>query len=219
MKSVRFALINNRFDDQYTFDLQGYLSVSDFCSTINLFNETVQKCPPPGNKLIWVLSIWILWIIAIVSNYLLWVYTRSSYGLVVLPFFMILTTVLFVWRHRVLRRRFEKTVVNICNRVNATENIRGINYRFSKNGSDLADVSKQIQISSNASFKAIYCLVIEFDDRYNALSSQQFNRYPSVEFVTVPLYAHLGANIGSEKTSTHPAWNNNVSTHDEKVIV
>lgn len=79
--------------------------MSDFCSTITLFNETVQKCPPPGNKLIWVLSIWILWIIAIVSNYLIWVYTRSSYGLVVLPFFMILTTVLFVWRHRVLRRR------------------------------------------------------------------------------------------------------------------
>lgn len=62
------------------------------------------------------------------------------------------------------------------------------------------------------------CLVIEFDDRYNALSSQQFNRYPSVEFVTVPLYAHLGANIGSEKTPTDPTWNN-VSSHDEKVIV
>jgi hypothetical protein len=62
------------------------------------------------------------------------------------------------------------------------------------------------------------CLVIEFDDRYNALSSQQFNRYPSVEFVTVPLYAHLDANINSEKTPTDPTWNN-VSSHDEKVIV
>jgi hypothetical protein len=26
MKSVRFSLINKRFDDQYTFDLQGYVS-------------------------------------------------------------------------------------------------------------------------------------------------------------------------------------------------
>lgn len=33
------------------------------------------------------------------------------------------------------------SVVDICERVNATENIRGINYRFSKDGSDVSDES------------------------------------------------------------------------------
>jgi hypothetical protein len=27
MKTVRFSLLNKKFDDQYTFDLQGYVSI------------------------------------------------------------------------------------------------------------------------------------------------------------------------------------------------
>ncbi|CEP09220.1 hypothetical protein [Parasitella parasitica] len=149
MKSARFALINNKFDDQYTFDLQGYV--------------------------------------------------------VILPFFMLLTTLLFIWRHRVLRQRFELGILNICNRVNATENIRGINYRFSKNGSDLNDITKQINVANNTNMKTIYSIVLEFDDRYNALTSKQFNRYSSVDFVTVPLYAHVNSSK-DEKRSMYPAW-------------
>ncbi|GAA5804361.1 hypothetical protein EDC94DRAFT_625258 [Helicostylum pulchrum] len=210
MKSVRFSLINKKFDDQYTFDLQGYLSVQDFCSSFNLLNQSVFKNPPPGNKLVWVIAIWILWMIAIISNYLLWIFTKSSHGLVILPFFMILTTLLCIWRHRVLRQRFELSILSICNRINATENIRGINYRFSKNGSDLSDLSKQVSIVSNSNLKTIYSILIEFDDRYNALSSQQFNRYPSVDFVTVPLYAHV-----NEKPTT--AWTS-TKQYDEKFI-
>lgn len=58
----------------------------------------------------------------------------------------------------------------------------------------------------------IKSILIEFDDRYNALSSKQFNRYPSVDFVTVPLYAH----VSEKPTST--AW---ISTkqYDEKFII
>ncbi len=52
--------------------------------------------------------------------------------------------------------QFENSILGICNRINATENIRGINYRFSKNGSDLSDVHKQINISSNSHMKAVY---------------------------------------------------------------
>ncbi|KAI9363816.1 hypothetical protein BD770DRAFT_315001 [Pilaira anomala] len=212
MKSVRFSLINKKFDDQYTFDLQGYLSVQDFCSSFNLLNQSVLQYPPPSNKLVWVIAIWVFWMISIIANYLLWVHTKWSYGLAVLPFLMILTTLLFVWRHRVLRQRFELSILSICNRINATENIRGINYRFSKNGSDLSDLSKQVHIISNSSLKTVYSILIEFDDRYNALSSKQFNRYPSVDFVTVPLYAH----VSEKPTST--AW---ISTkqYDEKFII
>ncbi|KAG2234202.1 hypothetical protein BDF21DRAFT_373834 [Thamnidium elegans] len=210
MKSVRFSLINKKFDDQYTFDLQGYLSVQDFCSSFKLLNQSVFKNPPPGNKLVWVIAVWVFWMIGITLNYLLWIFTKSSHGLVILPFFMILTTLLFIWRHRVLRQRFELSILSICNRINATENIRGINYRFSKNGSDLSDLSKQVTMVSNSNLKTVYSILIEFDDRYNALSSQQFNRYPSVDFVTVPLYAHV-----SEKAST--AWTS-TKQYDEKFI-
>ncbi|KAL7315824.1 hypothetical protein PS15m_004995 [Mucor circinelloides] len=224
MKSVRFSLINKKFDDQYTFDLQGYLSVQDFCTTFNLLNQSVRKNPPPGNKLFWFVLIWILWMIAIVSNYLLWLFTQSSYGLIILPLFMLLTTLLFIWRHRVLRQRFELGILSVCNRINATENIRGINYRFSKNGSDLNDITKQIKVTNNANMKTVYSIVLEFDDRYNALTSQQFNRYPSVDFVTVPLYAHVHPSKDEKKGSVYPAWSykskqQKQQQYDEKFII
>ncbi|KAG2202558.1 hypothetical protein INT47_012552 [Mucor saturninus] len=212
MKSVRFSLMNRKFDDQYTFDLQGYLSVQDFCSSFNLLNQSVYSHPPPGNKIMWIIAIWILWMVVIFGNYILWIRTRWSCGLVVLPFFMILSTLLFMWRHRVLRQRFELAILSICNRINATENIRGINYRFSKNGSDLSDVYKQVNITSNSNLNSVYSILIEFDDRYNALSSQQFNRYPSVDFVTVPLYAHI-----NEKPNA-ASWTS-TKQYDEKFII
>lgn len=217
MKSVRFSFMNRKFDDQYTFDLQGYLSVQDFCTSFNLLNQAAFDHPPPGNKLTWLIGIWIVWVIAIIGNYLLWLCTKWSYGLVIFPFFMVLSTLIFLWRHRVRRRKFENTIVHICNRINATENIRGINYRFSKNGSDYSDINKQIAINSNAGIKPLYAIVIEFDDRYNALSSQQFNRYSSVDFVTVPLYAHL---YDEKKCGTYPNWMTIPSKQfDEKFII
>ncbi|KAK4514716.1 uncharacterized protein ATC70_002318 [Mucor velutinosus] len=224
MKSVRFSFINKKFDDQYTFDLQGYLSVRDFCTTFNLLNQSVRKNPPPSSKFFWFTLLWILWMIAIIGNYLIWLFTQSSYGLIILPFFMLLTTLLVVWRHRVLRQRFELGILCVCNRINATENIRGINYRFSKNGSDLNDIAKQIKVTDNANMKTVYSIVLEFDDRYNALTSQQFNRYPSVDFVTVPLYAHVNPSKDEKKSSIYPAWSykskqQKQEQYDEKYII
>jgi hypothetical protein len=59
-------------------------------------------------------------------------------------------------------------------------------------------------------------MVIEFDDRYNALSSQQFNRYPSIEFVTIPLFAHV--NHGKEEKN-RPFLDDQQHEYDEKLIV
>ncbi|CAO3654095.1 unnamed protein product [Mucor fragilis] len=224
MKSVRFSLINKKFDDQYTFDLQGYLSVQDFCTTFNLLNQSVQRSPPPGNKFVWFVLLWILWMVAIIGNYLLWLFTQSSYGLIILPFFMLLTTLLVIWRQRAVRQRFELGILSVCNRINATENIRGINYRFSKNGSDLSDITKQTKVMNNANMKTVYSIVLEFDDRYNALTSQQFNRYPSVDFVTVPLYAHVNSSKDEKKSSIYPAWSykskqQKQQQYDEKFII
>lgn len=53
----------------------------------------------------WLIGIWIVWVIAIIGNYLLWLCTKWSYGLVIFPFFMVLSTLIFLWRHRVRRRK------------------------------------------------------------------------------------------------------------------
>lgn len=52
--------------------------------------------------------------------------------------------------------QFERSIVDVCNRINATENIRGINYRFNKNGSDLNDVTKQMYIHAGTGLKPHY---------------------------------------------------------------
>ncbi|KAI9474235.1 MAG: hypothetical protein EXX96DRAFT_331384 [Benjaminiella poitrasii] len=215
MKSVRFALINKKFDDQYTLDLHCYISVYDFYSTFNLLNQAIHQTPPPGNKLIWCIVLWTLWTIAISGHYLIWNCTGSSYGLVILPFFIFTTTLLAVWRYRVVRQKFESNMTIICSRINATENIRGINYRFSKNGSDLNDITKQIKMAPFLLIvKPVYSIVIEFDDRYNALSSPKFN-----DFVTVPLNAHV---TSTKKEAFYPSWSSSTDTathYDEKFII
>ncbi|CEI99499.1 hypothetical protein RMCBS344292_13588 [Rhizopus microsporus] len=215
MKSVRFSFVNKKFDDQYTFELQGYLSIADFNSSFRLLNQTVAKHPPPGSKNIWITAIVVLWMSALVIDYILWSHYRFSSELITLPFFMVLTTLLFIWRHRVMRERFERSIIDVCNRINATENIRGINYRFNKNGSDLNDVTKQMYIHAGTGLKPHYSIVIEFDDRYNALSSHQFNRHSSIDFVTIPLYAHV-RHEKNEKNS--PFWAAQQHEYDEKPI-
>jgi hypothetical protein len=84
---------------------QQQLSVQDFCSSFNLLNQVVANHPPPGNKLVWVITIWILWMLAVIVNYVVWVCTRWPYGLLSIPFFMMFSTLLFIWRHRLLRQR------------------------------------------------------------------------------------------------------------------
>ncbi|KAI7900589.1 uncharacterized protein BX663DRAFT_516941 [Cokeromyces recurvatus] len=217
MKSVRFALINKKFDDQYTFELQGYMSVYDFCSTFNLLNQTVRQTPPPGNTLFWCIALWILWTIEVIGHYLIWIYTKCTYSLYLLPFFIMTSTLLTAWIYRIRRQKFESTIITLCNRINATENMRGINYRFSKNGSDLNDITKQVKIVSLLLRKPIYHMVVEFDDRYDDTfsTSTKFN-----DFVTVPLYAHVAPN--TKKESFYPSWSSSTDTalhYDEKFII
>ncbi|KAG1149079.1 hypothetical protein G6F37_002925 [Rhizopus arrhizus] len=216
MKSVRFSFVNNKFDNQYTFELQGYISLADFNSNFHLLNQSVVNNPPPGNKVIWAAAIWTLWVISIIANYFLWDNYNLSNGLMILPFFMTLVTVVFIWRHRVMCECFEKSVINSCIRINATENIRGINYRFTKDGFDINDRTRMIYLTTGARSKPEYSMVIEFDDRYNALSSQQFNRYPSIEFVTIPLFAHVNH---AKEEKNRPFLDDQQHEYDEKLIV
>ncbi|KAI7871192.1 hypothetical protein BDF14DRAFT_1873551 [Spinellus fusiger] len=190
MKSIRLSLKNQQFDDQYTFELHGYLSAQQFSSTLGHFNQIARKNPPPGNKATWLGYLLIVWLLIGASAVYVWQQIQQSLILMIVPLLIALTALMFFWRYRLRRLQFENTILEICSRINATENIRGINYRFSKNGSDLLSTTP----TSLLCLKAVYAIVIEFDDRYRALSSQQFNSPPEDTFypyVNSPAPVHV----------------------------
>lgn len=200
MKSVRLAF-RRKFDDQYTFDLQNNLTVHDFYSIVGLFNQAARLRPPPGPKIFWIGTLFTMWMTAATSFYLLWIRFNSPYILVALPAFIIISSFLMAWLHRSRRTKFEENILEICSRLNATENIRGINFRFNKNG---LDVTPQ-RIQSLSGFKSVYAIDIEFDDRFNALKSRQFNRRSPSEddmgYIPPPKSAYFNNHCADEKDS------------------
>ncbi|KAI9274393.1 hypothetical protein BDA99DRAFT_533036 [Phascolomyces articulosus] len=204
MKSVKLGLFGRRFDDQYTFDFQGYLSLHDFNSAIGLFNEAVRQHPPPGHKSIWIGTLLTLWIVVAATVYILWSFLllkENPYILLIMPAVMLLTAIVWVWRYRYLHSTFQRSLVELCSRINASENIRGVNYRLTKHGLDLHHGSERADsifgktsngggghrrnTTTTCIGKTRYALVIEFDDRYRALQMQQQSLQPP-EFVFCP---------------------------------
>ncbi|KAI8375572.1 hypothetical protein BD560DRAFT_482502 [Blakeslea trispora] len=214
MKSVRFFLRNKFFDSQYTFELQGHLSYQDFAYTMGTINAAVLDQPPPKNKLIWIMILCITWLITLFLHCLLWSYSNDTTKYVSLPFFITFITIFFVWRYRTLRHRFEYIVMDTCNLINATENIRGIHFRLSKTN---PNESKHVcRLFSNTN----YSIVLDFDDRYNILSSQQFNRYSSVDFVTVPLNVHVDPSTSKiDDKCNSSIWAKHQPFYDERYII
>ncbi|KAI9472873.1 hypothetical protein BDB00DRAFT_861559 [Zychaea mexicana] len=191
MKSIRLPLMNKKFDDQYTFELHGYLTLQDFQSTITTINNSVAHQPPPGNKIVWLGILWTVWILIALATYTVWISLDFVYVLFAIPILMLIATAVFLWRHRHIRYKFEQSVLDTCSTINATENIRGINYRFSKNGADITSNNYESNNSVLAfCSKPLYAIVIEFDDRYNAFVGQKYSvRYHAEDFVSIPLYA------------------------------
>ncbi|KAI8889114.1 hypothetical protein K501DRAFT_144659, partial [Backusella circina FSU 941] len=173
MKTVQLLFDGKQFDEQYTFDLQNNLSIHDFHSIIGLFNQASRMRPPPTTKIVWLFTLAVIWAASSLFFYTLWhFYIESVFLLLLLPAFLVASLFLLVFRHRSIRKKFEKNILNICSRVNATENIRGIHFRFFKNGED---VNRQVALSGFV-VTATYELIIEFDDRFNILKSRQFNK-------------------------------------------
>ncbi|KAG0178322.1 hypothetical protein DFQ29_003642 [Apophysomyces sp. BC1021] len=75
-KIIRLALNNGRFDDQYTFDLHGYLTLADFCSTMALFNQAVQRYSPPTISM-YLVALSSLWMAEGVLAYVLWLFEQT----------------------------------------------------------------------------------------------------------------------------------------------
>lgn len=181
----------DRFADQYTLDLEGFMSPHEFTATINTFNTAAWHYPPPkplgSNSLNY-------YTVALFTIILFGVITAIHYthrmGLIlVLPFsFLTISMAIIYWRRKQMKK-FESAMIHLCSCMNATENVRGINFRLSY-------LTPEQQISIHPSSN--YAITIEFDDRYNLLhhfsssshhrSRQQPPAYHSTITISPPLY-------------------------------
>ncbi|KAI9279603.1 hypothetical protein BY458DRAFT_553727 [Sporodiniella umbellata] len=166
------------FDSQYVYDLENNLNVSEFHSIIQLFNQAAFKYPLPISMTYSTLALFIVWIAASVVFYFIWLNAHISYLLLGLPLFMISTLFSLVWYNKKQIAKFEDKIIETCTRLNATENIRGIHFKLMKDGLD-------VKSSPSSCYISRYTLVIELDDRFNALKSREFR-----EWITWPKTAY-----------------------------
>ncbi|KAJ8657851.1 hypothetical protein O0I10_006379 [Lichtheimia ornata] len=187
MKSMRCSYRNGRFDDQYTLDLEGFMTRQEFAGVMHAFNAAAQRHPPPPSFTSGRMATLILCTGASIlcSVGLAIYYTHHIALLLGIPFsFVALSSILVAWRRR-LKVQFESAILHLCACMNATENIRGINYRLCKapppSPSPPDYLPQQQQQHSphgitpppppppHLAVQSIYGIVIEFDDRYNLL--------------------------------------------------
>jgi len=191
MKIIRFGYMNKKFDDQFTFELNGYLTRKDFDDSMVKINQVAASRPPiPSIRHFAITSILLIIACATIGSLANLVEPRQ--WLIFSPIFMFLIIAgslgNWYWA-KVQRNKFEAGIIDICERINATENIRGINYRLSK---ELYLSEDKIEPEKLRNKKTDYGIVIEFDDRFNIPSIQKYGKFPSEEFVAVPLFTSKG---------------------------
>ncbi|KAI8327073.1 hypothetical protein BD560DRAFT_494605 [Blakeslea trispora] len=171
VKKIRLYFRGKRIEDQYSLDLQYNLTPQDFHLILALFNEATHLNPPPGPTVLWLITLFLLWITFGALAYLLWIKFSSFYIFITIPIFLIASTLAMSMLRKNKKLRFEASILQICSQLNATENIRGINFSFIKDTKDLALDSTR----STTRTKSVYVIDIEIDNRYAALRSHQFN--------------------------------------------
>ncbi|KAI7886865.1 uncharacterized protein EV154DRAFT_521021 [Mucor mucedo] len=165
------------------------MSPHEFTATINTFNTAAWHYPPPSrigtgslNYYLFCLSTIVL--VAVITAIH---YTHQIGLILVLPFsFLLFSLIVIYWRRRKMNR-FESAMIHLCSCMNATENVRGINFR-------LTYLTPEQQISIHPS--SSYAITIEFDDRYNLLhhfsSSNRQQQPPAYNSTSItispPLY-------------------------------
>ncbi|KAL1934946.1 hypothetical protein VTP01DRAFT_4086 [Rhizomucor pusillus] len=134
MKSLRCSYRNGHFDDQYSFELEGFMTKQEFAATINSFNSIARSNPPPpplssGRLLLFVFCI----CSCLLSATLLAMhYTHHGSLILAAPLLILfLLVAIHGWRRK-LKAKFERSILHMCSCMNATENVRGINFRFIK---------------------------------------------------------------------------------------
>ncbi|KAG2211842.1 hypothetical protein INT47_004529 [Mucor saturninus] len=159
MKSLHCVYSANRFADQYTLDLEGFMSPHEFTATINTFNTAAWHYPPPSrigtgslNYYLFCLSTIVL--VAVITAIH---YTHQIGLILVLPFsFLLFSLIVIYWRRRKMNR-FESAMIHLCSCMNATENVRGINFRLT-----YLTPEQQISIHPSSSYASIPKFYIDY---------------------------------------------------------
>jgi hypothetical protein len=96
-------------------------------------NGAIVRAPPPLLKLRWwragIISIWAL--VAAMSA-LIWHYTGFVMIIALEPAIVLLSSMVYMMAFHRQTHAFELAVEDVCERLNATENVRGIRYAFHK---------------------------------------------------------------------------------------
>ncbi|RCH89028.1 hypothetical protein CU097_011199 [Rhizopus azygosporus] len=179
MKSLHCVYNNGRFADDYTPDLQGFMSPHDFISIMNTFNSVAESFSPyvPMATNIFMAVVTFISLITMIGTIR---YTQHVEVVLVLPIsFLCITVLLIIWRRR-RNIKFEKEMTRLCSCMNATENVRGINFKLSY-------LTPDQKVSNEPT--SIYAITIEFDDRYNLLHqiSRSNSSPPAYSSLQIPV--------------------------------
>ncbi|KAI8063245.1 hypothetical protein BC940DRAFT_369770 [Gongronella butleri] len=178
MKTIVLEYISKKFDDQYTFDLQGYLTYQDFCTNMKQINQGIKNVPLPRYQHYLVSLLWLLWMGSACLFYLVAMHDAPLWLLITLPAVMVILSVSFIAYYQRRLYKFEAATIEACVQLNEAESMRGIEYRLLRN--------KYHCLQPTCSWfflvgmQSCYEVQITFDDRYD-------QRY-SKDFVCVPLY-------------------------------
>ncbi|KAI8079728.1 uncharacterized protein BX664DRAFT_376531 [Halteromyces radiatus] len=184
MKSLQLTLNSERrFDNDYSNDIQEKWTQNDFCSILDVFHNAVNTNPPPRSAWLWFFILMICWVLECAIVFVL-VPSISWVKYIVLPIIMYATAFLVTWRHRVIRNKFESFITDLCDRFNATENIRGIHYHFQCHSPPWYYLWRRTH----------YTLSIDLDDRYQALTAKSYSQTTDDDqsyCVAIPDVAHV----------------------------
>ncbi|KAI8098752.1 uncharacterized protein BX664DRAFT_344893 [Halteromyces radiatus] len=194
MKTISFELLNKKFDDQYTFDLQGYLSFQDFTINMKTLNRSIKQTPLPRHRHLWVSMLWFLWLASACIFYIVYMQDLPLWIILLLSLILLIFTCGFIYIYQRRIHKFETVAMEACDQLNETERTRGISYQLWKNGDPCPRYQTDLSWYFMFGAQSIYEMVIQFDDRYN-------QRY-SKDFVSVPLYSALpGITVEDEKSN------------------
>ncbi|KAG1465561.1 hypothetical protein G6F46_001719 [Rhizopus delemar] len=150
---------NGRFADEYSPDLKGFISTSEFSTIINTFNNVANQYPPFVPVVInpYVACFTFVVLIGLMGTMH---YLQHTEMIIILPIlFLCASMMLIAWR-RQKQIKFEKEMTRLCSCMNATENVRGISFKLNY-------LTSEQNISTKPT--PIYAITIVFDDRYNLL--------------------------------------------------
>ncbi|KAI8067464.1 hypothetical protein BC940DRAFT_300805 [Gongronella butleri] len=199
MKTIQLYLNSrHRFDHSYPFGEhdQEKWAIHNFQAVLDVFHYNMDAQPPPQRRWVWSL---VVGLFCAIEGFLLYFFLASieSTNYVLIPILVYVTLFLFVWRYKIMRNKFEATVYDVCERFNATENIRGIQYRFVCERPHWSRFWKATR----------YVLEIDVDDRFQALTLPSYNQtLNQSDYYTIIIPEPARVRLGSDPAAApyHP---------------